>query len=113
MPIIFDKAIEERGFGEFEGKVRTEIYDDIWNSEILDNFQLNKQYKGVETIQDLCNRVWGLFDELKQDYEYKNILIVTHGGVTRAISGYFNGANKEGILEDLGLHNCEIKMFEK
>ena len=113
VPIIFDKAIEERGFGEFEGKVRTEIYDDIWNSEILDNFQLNKQYKGVETIQDLCNRVWGLFDELKQDYEYKNILIVTHGGVTRAISGYFNGANKEGILEDLGLHNCEIKMFEK
>lgn len=113
VPIIFDKAIEERGFGEFEGKVRTEIYDDIWNSEILDNFQLNKQYKGVETIQDLCNRVWGLFDELKQDHEYKNILIVTHGGVTRAISGYFNGANKEGILEDLGLHNCEIKMFEK
>ena len=113
VPIIFDKAIEERGFGEFEGKVGKEIQDEIWNSEILDNYNLNKQYKGVESIQDLCNRVWGLFDELKQEYEDKNILIVTHGGVTRAINGYFNGTNKEGIIESLMLHNCEIKMFEK
>ena len=113
VPIIFDKAIEERGFGEFEGKVGKEIQDEIWNSEILDNYNLNKQYKGVESIQDLCNRVWGLFDELKQEYEDKNILIVTHGGVTRAINGYFNGTNEEGIIESLMLHNCEIKMFEK
>ena len=87
VPIIFDKGIEERGFGEFEGKIGKEIQDEIWNSEILDNYNLNKQYKGVETIQDLCNRVWNLIDELKEDYTEKNILIVTHGGVTRAING--------------------------
>ena len=103
---------EERGFGEFEGKTREEIQDENWYSEILNNYSLNKEYKGVETIQDLCNRVWNLIDELKEAYTEKNILIVTHGGVTRAINGYFNGANEEGILEDLNLNNCEIRTFE-
>ena len=106
------EALEERCFGEFEGKTREEIQDENWYSEILDNYKLNKQYKGVETIQDLCNRVWNLIDELKENYTDKNILLVTHGGVTRAISGYFDGANENGILEDLKLQNCGIKMYE-
>ena len=112
VPIIFEKAIEERGFGYFEGKIRKEIHDEILDSEILDNYSLNKEYKGVETIQSLCDRVWGLLDLLKTEYIDKNILLVTHGGVTRAINGYFNGANDKGILEDLGLQNCEIRTYE-
>ena len=112
VPIIFKEALEERGLGEFEGKTQQEFQDEIWNSEILANYNLNKEYRGVETIQDLCNRVWNLIDELKDGYKDKNILLVTHGGVTRAINGYFNEANEEGILEDLNLHNCEIRTFE-
>ena len=112
VPILFKEALEERGFGEFEGKTREEIQDEVWTSEILDNYNLNKQYKGVETIQELCSRVWNLIDELKENYTDKNILLVTHGGVTRAISGYFDGANENGILEDLKLQNCGIKMYE-
>ena len=112
VPVLFKDVLEERGFGEFEGKTREEIQDEIWTSEILDNYNLNKQYKGVETIQELCSRVWNLIDELKENYTDKNILLVTHGGVTRAISGYFDGANENGILEDLKLQNCGIKMYE-
>lgn len=112
VPIIFNEELEERGFGDFEGKIRKEIHDEILDSEILANYGLNKEYKGVETIQSLCNRVWKLIDELKEDYAEKNILFVTHGGVTRAINGYFNGPNEEGILKDLNLNNCEIRTFE-
>ena len=114
-----NKRLKEILGNKFEGldvekllKTREEIQDENWYSEILDNYSLNKEYKGVETIQDLCNRVWNLIDELKEDYAEKNILLVTHGGVTRAINGYFNGPNEEGILEDLNLHNCEIRTFE-
>mgnify|MGYP001625075000 CR=1 FL=1 len=112
VPIMFDKALEERGFGYFEGKIRKEIHDEILDSEILDNYSLNKEYKGVETIRGLCDRVWRLLNELKEEYADKNILLVTHGGVTRAISGYFNGVNDKGILEDLDLQNCEIRRYE-
>ncbi len=112
VPIILDKAIEERGFGDFEGKIRKEIQDEILNSEILDDYQLNKQYKGVETIQSLCGRVWTLLDYLKRDYAEKNILLVTHGGVMVAVNGYFNGVNDKGILERVYLENCEVKIYE-
>ena len=112
VPIIFKEALQERGFGEFEGKTREEIQDENWYSEILDNYSLNKEYKGVETIRSLCDRVWGLIEELKKTYTDKNILFVTHGGVTRAISGYFDGPNENGILEDLDLKNCEIRTYE-
>ena len=37
----------------------------IYVRKILDNYNLNKQYKGVKTIQYLCSRVWNLIDELK------------------------------------------------
>ena len=81
-------------------------------TEILDNYKINKQYKDIETIQSLCDRIWTLLDNLKREYINKNILLVTHGGVTGAINGYFNGANDRGILEDLNLDNCEIRTFE-
>lgn len=67
VPIIFKEALEERGLGEFEGKTQQEFQDEIWNSEILANYSLNKEYKGVETIRSLCDRVWGLIEELKKN----------------------------------------------
>ncbi len=113
VPIILDKALEERGYGIFEGKTKEEISQDkIFCTDILDNYKINKQYKDIETIQSLCDRIWTLLDNLKREYINKNILLVTHGGVTGAINGYFNGANDRGILEDLNLDNCEIRTFE-
>ena len=60
----------------------------------------------------MCNRVWGLFDKLKESHKYENVLLVSHGGVIRAIDGYFNGLNKDGIIENPALRNCEIKIYE-
>ena len=34
VPIIFKEELEERGFGEFEGKIRKEIHDEILDSQI-------------------------------------------------------------------------------
>lgn len=110
--IIFDKALEERGYGAFEGKVRKEITDKVVNSGILHDYYANKEYNGVEPVQNLCNRVWGLFDKLKESHKYENVLLVSHGGVIRAIDGYFNGLNKDGIIENPALRNCEIKIYE-
>ena len=58
------------------------------------------------------NRVWKLLDKLKQEYKDNNILLVTHGGTIRAINGYFNGTNEKGIIDNPGLKNCEIKLYE-
>lgn len=110
--IIFDDSLEERGYGLFEGMVRKEINDELVNSDILHNYYINKEYKEIETIQCLCSRVWNLLDSLKQNYKESNILLVTHGGVIRAINGYFNGINENGVVDNPRLKNCEIKVFE-
>ena len=111
-PIIFDKALEERGFGIFEGKIRKEIQDEVLNSHVLDNYYLNTKYGEVEPIKETCERVWGLLNKLKENYQDKNILLVTHGGTIRVINGYFEGINCDGIIENPGLNNCEIREYE-
>lgn len=112
--IIFDKALEERGYGIFEGEIREKLTDEIINSDfhIINNYYLNKDYKEIETIKSLCDRVWELLDNLKKNYNNKNILLVTHGGTTTAINGYFKGINEDGLIENPGLENCEIKVYE-
>ena len=40
-PIIFDKSLEERGYGIIEGQVRKLIKDDIINSNLLKNYNIN------------------------------------------------------------------------
>ena len=82
------------------------------NSWSFQNFYHEWEYKEIETIQSLCNRVWKLLDKLKQEYKDNNILLVTHGGTIRAINGYFNGTNEKGIIDNPGLKNCEIKLYE-
>ena len=111
-PIIFDKALEERCYGEFEGEVRKLIEDEIVNSQMLHNYNLNLDYKVIEPIKDLCNRVWGLLDNMKEKYKNKNILLISHGGVIRAINGYFEGIGEDGVIENPQLSNCEIKIYE-
>ena len=109
--IVFDKALEERGFGIFEGKIRKEIQDEVLNSHVLDNYYLNTKYGEVEPIKETCERVWGLLNKLKENYQDKNILLVTHGGTIRVINGYFEGINCDGIIENPGLNNCEIREY--
>ena len=123
--IIFEDSLKERGYGIFEGMIRKEINDELLidvvskeindeliNSDILNNYYINKEYKEIETIQSLCSRVWKLLDNLKPKYKDNNILLVTHGGTIRAINGYFNGINEKGIIDNPGLKNCEIKFYE-
>lgn len=41
----------------------------------------------------------------------KNILLVTHGGVARAIHFYFNELPKDGQVEKYLPDNCEIREY--
>lgn len=110
--IITDKALEERGLGIFEGKTVESVKDKVFDSQILDNYYSNEQYGEVEPVQQLCNRVWNLLDKLKEEYKDKNILLVTHGGTSRAINAYFEGVNDNGIIEKVKIDNCGIKEYE-
>lgn len=104
IPIIFDDQIMERDFGEFEGeKIK---FDKFWD------YNVNPNYQKAESIPEIMSRISNFLDKLKEEYKDKNILLVTHGGVSIAINCYFKGIPADGKLINYCLHNCEVQEFE-
>lgn len=105
LPVIFDERLVERDSGEMTGKPITgDFRDAYWN------FYSTKF--DVEHVPKLIERIYPVVDEIKEKYADKNIMIVTHKGVGRAIYCYFNGLPDDGNLIDYGaMDNCEIVEF--
>ncbi len=106
IPIIYDDRLIERDTGEITLKPYQMV-----DREKYWNFYSTK-YKNVETVDELLKRVYSSLDDIIKNYKDKNILIVTHNGVARAIYTYFNGMPKDGKIWKLGTQkNCEIKKY--
>ncbi len=107
MPVIYDDRLKERDCGILAGKELGQFYEtDYWN------YYSTKKVEGLETIQDLFKRVHEFLKEIKEKYNDKNILIVTHGGVVRAINFYFNELPKDGMIGKFKTENCGIREYE-
>lgn len=108
IPIIIDERIEERAFGEFEGKTRNEM-----DFSLLWNYRVNKKFEKAESVGEVFNRVNNFLENLKEEYPDKTVLLVTHGGISVPIRAYFEGI-PEGmeVLQGFGLDNCEVKQYE-
>ncbi len=92
--ILVEEKLIERDYGEFEGVEQYNFdYDEFWS------YGKNVQYERAENIRDFFARIYALLDDLKEKYTNQNILIVTHGGVIKAIECYAHGMMKD---EDLG-----------
>ena len=102
--IIFDNQIIVRNFGEFEGKKIK--FDEFWD------YNAHPRYQRAETIQEIISRISNFLDKIKEEYKDKNVLLVTHGGVSIAINCYFKGIPEDGKLINYCLHNCEVQEFE-
>ena len=104
IPIIFEEQIIERNFVEFEGeKIK---FDEFWD------YNLTPNYQRAETIKEIISRISNFLDKIKEEYKNKNVLLVTHGGVSIAINCYFKGIPEDGKLINYCLHNCEVQEFE-
>ena len=106
IPIIYDKRISERDFGEFEGKKpETYIAQGFWN------YEKNVKYEKAESIKPFFKRVYAFLNQIERRRTDKNILLVTHGGVTIAIETYYNGIQDSKNLAKLALKHGEIKEY--
>jgi len=105
-PTIFEKQIIERDCGELMGRSFDELdMNKYWN------YYDDTIYQKVEKIKDFFTRIYNYIDYLKNEYKDKTILLVTHGGVSKAIECYFNNIPNNGELFDLGLKNCEVAKY--
>ncbi len=110
LPIIYDERLEERFFGEYEGRnIKTVDTTDLWD------YYKDEHYLNIESIGDLFARVYSLLDEILDKYPDKNILLVSHGGVSIPVYCYFDGYIPEGSLikKNLILDNCEVMKYKR
>ena len=99
-----DERIKERGNGIFEGKIKDEKFESI-------NFNdPNENRYGIENVNSFRSRVFSFCKELEKKYKNKNVLVVTHAGVSIYIRCYFEG--EPNNYNDYKLKNCEVITYE-
>lgn len=103
--IILDERIIERDNGELEGKLVAEIDKTIDFNDPLVGF-------GIENINDFKKRINGFFEEITTKYKGKNVLVVTHAGVSIYAKCFFEGEPNDGDYDKLKLKNCEVLEYD-
>jgi broad specificity phosphatase PhoE len=83
--IRFDKRLREIGVGSYVGKPMTIFWEDY--NKNFDNI-LNWKQGGEESVTDVKNRVINFIEYLENNYQNKNIIIVTHGGIIEMFFRY-------------------------
>lgn len=106
LPIYFDKRLLERDAGKLTKALISSINrDDWWRINPKEN------YEDAETVKNIIFRIEEFLNEVKLKYYDKNIVLVTHGGVSKAIRCYFEGIPEDGNLRVYKHDNCEIKEY--
>ena len=106
--IITDERLLEADFGPYEKK---KYY--LLGPAMTLYWALPEVFpapKGVEKAGQLAARSASFLKELEQK-DLKRVLIVCHGGIMRALSGYLDGRSS-GLMWRPKPHNCEIRIFE-
>lgn len=102
-PVIVSEELIERSYGKYEGKTLASI-----DREKSWNYFEDMYLKVMETPRELFGRVYAFLDKIKVEYKDKNILIVAHNGIGRAIYCYFNGIPSDGNLLSFEMPNAKI-----
>ncbi len=94
-PIILDKGLIERNFGDYDGK---EINDDYY-------YMVSRgMVPNMETNEVLESRVCEAIIEICRKYPDKKMLVVTHSHVIKAILSKY----VKGFTYKSDLHNCSL-----
>ncbi len=94
-PIVLDKGIIERNFGDFDGKEINDDYYYMVKRGLVPN---------METNEVLEKRVLKAFKSICEKYPDKRLLIVSHSHVIKALLTKL----VEGFNYRVGLVNCSI-----
>ena len=111
VPIIIMTEFCERNVGVFEGLTREEAknkYPELWAKNITRIY--DNAPTGGETIKEVESRVFKGLKKIKEKYNDKNILIITHAFVGKIIHKFFNHISEEEFFK-YKLDNANIKEY--
>ncbi|MBR3511689.1 MAG: histidine phosphatase family protein [Clostridia bacterium] len=112
LELITDDRIIERCYGSLEGKNKT-LLKDIKSCAF--NFGVKSGIDGMEEFDDLYERTKNFFEEIKEKYQDKDVLVVFHAGNSIAARAYLEGYDSKAMEENLSflkLSNCEVVKYD-
>lgn len=110
--INYHDLLRERSFGDFEGKV-VKSWSELVDGVNIDDINLVEIPGNVETVQSVIARANDFIEYLKQNYnDDARILIVGHGGMSKAFDWVLSRHNENDIYGETHLSNAEVKEYE-
>ena len=103
--IVKDARIVEINQGKFSGRKRNSMSEE---ERVLQQKRLKEN--GQETFEEIDARIKNFFDNVKNDYPFENVLVVTHD-ICAAIIEYFVFDQKVGF-DKIRFDNAQMKKFE-
>ena len=106
-PINTDDRIIERDWGMCEGCSIDEV-DTVkcWN------FYENTDDNKIERVQDLMARLSEFLEDIKSKYPDKNVLVVSHSAILRAMHYILHPVPEDGDMSKLEIPNLRIIEYE-
>lgn len=97
--------LKEQNFGKYESTARD-------GEEFKrDKANFAYRYDGGESMLHLCQRIYNLLDDVKEESDEKVYLLVAHNGISRAVESYFRDMSNEEFAA-FGIKNCALKKYE-
>jgi len=115
VPIYKDDRLNERYLGIVEGANRDDFVSLKQKfPKLADSLKLiyDGDVADVERKSTFMGRIYDFLDEIIKKYSGKNILVVTHAGVTVPIQAYFEKDNSLDLSNAKRLGNCEVIKYE-
>ena len=104
-PMRMEPRLVEQNFGKYESTPR----DGAEFREAKKSFV--NHYDGGESMLRLCQRIYNLLDDIKEEADEKVYLLVAHNGISRAVQSYFYDMTNDEFAA-FGIRNCEIRKYE-
>lgn len=105
VPVIEMEEFVEKYVGVYEGLTREEAkakYPQMWEAN---------SPEGAETLEEVKKRVYKGLNTIQCKYLHnKNVLLVTHGYVSKVINRYFDNSNDEEFAKYI-LRNCDYHEY--
>ena len=104
--LVSDKLVE-RNLGNLEGKSAS-----LYDGKLYWNLSLNSNSNGVECVLELLSRVKVIYEEIKNKYADKTVLLVAHGAVVRALHYTITGYDSNTDFLSFDVPNCHAFIYE-
>lgn len=107
---VYDERLKARFYGKMENQPANALGFNRWK---VGDFDEETKSLEMENIMDFYQRVSSCFDEIREQYAGKNVLVVAHSCIGRVAAAYFNGMPTDYDFSSLKIPNAKVVMFDK